>query len=120
MKQPTHAIFSREKFVERMFGDEAFARRIACSALRDLEHNFEGLKDALRDDDDSQILFFLHGIKGVAGNAHCDALFELSRELELKARAGEMTECLAAMDELLELVEETRKALEAYLNAHDN
>lgn len=112
---PNQDLFNRDKFVERMFGDEALAEQIGWSVLRDFDHALEGLKCAQNEEAGSQILFFLHAIKGTAANAHCDPLFARACELEEAIKGGNMAECRTAMDNFMILIEDTAKNLKEYL-----
>lgn len=112
---PKQDLFNRDKFVERMLGDEALAEQIGWSVLRDFDHALEGLKRALNEEAEPQILFFLHAIKGTAANAQCDPLFARSLELEESIKAGKMAECRPGMPDFIALVEDTAKSLNEYL-----
>lgn len=112
---PKQDLFNCDKFVERMLGDETLAQRIGWYVLRDFDHALKGLKRALNEDAESQILFFLHAIKGTAANAQCDALFARARELEESIKTGDMAESLAGMENFMILIEDTSNSLKEYL-----
>jgi len=115
MAEPKQNLFNYDKFVERVFGNEALAQRIGRAALQDYEHNLEGLRYSIKSQDESEMLFFLHGIKGVAGNAHCDALFHLSKRLEHAVKAGELATNSEDLDELITLTQRSAEAMRSYL-----
>ena len=102
---PTVPIFNREAFLQRMMGDEEFAREVAAQFLVELPSLLATLTEGAARKDAESVWKLAHKIKGSAANVGGDALKEAASDLEKAGKAGDLAGFAAGVSEL-----ETRAA----------
>jgi len=81
-------VFNREKFLERMMGDEEFAREVAAEFLKELPALVSILKQHVAQLDLEAIWKQAHKIKGSAANVGGEALRDVALKVEQAGKAG--------------------------------
>ena len=92
--------FNREMFLERMMGDEEFARDVAAGFVKDLPTLLSALREEFARGDLESIWKQAHKIKGSAANVGGEALREVALEVEQAGKAGDLAAVVHWMPEL--------------------
>jgi PAS domain S-box-containing protein len=83
-------VFNREAFLQRMMGDDEFAREVAAQFLVELPSLLANLKEGAARKDVESISKLAHKIKGSAANVGGDALKEAASDLEKAGKAADL------------------------------
>ncbi|MGA7342079.1 MAG: response regulator [Terracidiphilus sp.] len=94
------AVFNREAFLQRMMGDEGFAREIVGAFLEELPALLAALKAGAGQQNLESIGKQAHKIKGSAANVGGEALRNAALQVETAARAGDTAGVAAAIPDL--------------------
>jgi len=93
-------VFNSAVFLERMMGDEGFAREVAAQFLQELPTMLSTLKEQVAREDIGAIWKQAHKIKGAAANVGGDALRDAAWEVEQAGKAADLAEALRWIPEL--------------------
>ncbi len=93
-------VFNREKFLERMMGDEEFAREVAGEFLKELPALVSILKQHVAQSDLESIWKQAHKIKGSAANVGGEALRDVALKVEQAGKAGNSADAVQWAPEL--------------------
>jgi len=83
-------VFNREAFLDRMMGDEVFAREVAAEFAKELPALVTELKESAATAEIESIWKCAHKIKGSAANVGGEALRNVAFEMEQAGKAGEL------------------------------
>jgi HPt (histidine-containing phosphotransfer) domain-containing protein len=84
------AVFNSEVFLQRMMGDEDFARSVAVGFLKELPGLLTALKERVAQQDLESIWKQAHKMKGSAANVGGEALKNVAFEMEKAGKAGDL------------------------------
>jgi CheY-like chemotaxis protein/nitrogen-specific signal transduction histidine kinase len=93
-------VFHREKFLERMMGDEEFAREVAAGFVNELPAMLSGLKEGFEQKDIESVWKQAHKMKGSAANVGGEALRDVAMKVEQAGKAGDPEEVTRWIPEL--------------------
>jgi PAS domain S-box-containing protein len=93
-------IFNREVFLQRMMGDEEFAREVAVHFLEDLPELISTMRENVARADIESIWKQAHKIKGSAANVGGELLRDAAMEVEKAGKAGNLDGALHWIHEL--------------------
>ncbi|TCJ13021.1 sensor histidine kinase, partial [Parasulfuritortus cantonensis] len=91
------ASWQRAEFMERVMDDAGLAASVFAIFVGDLDRLLAELAEAGRAGDAERFAFHAHALKGAAQTVAATALFEAAREMEGRARAGQLAEALARL-----------------------
>jgi PAS domain S-box-containing protein len=94
------AVFNRETFLERMMGDQEFARDIVDSFVKELPAQLNNLAQGFARKDLESIWKQAHKLKGSASNVGGDALRDVAFKMEKAGKAGDLEEVTRSISEL--------------------
>jgi HPt (histidine-containing phosphotransfer) domain-containing protein len=94
------AIHSRERFLERMMGDEDFAREIVIGFMKELPSLISTLREHVACADLESIRKQAHKLKGSAANVGGDALRDMALQVEEASKAGNIAEVVRLFADL--------------------
>ena len=87
-KEPVTSVFDRVGFMDRLMGDENFAKKMIDVFLDDIPKQIESLKCSLETSDAKTVERIAHTIKGAAANMGGQALCELAGQIETACQNG--------------------------------
>jgi len=87
-KEPATPVFDRVGFMDRLMGDENFAKEILEVFLDDIPKQIESLKRSLEASDAKTVERIAHTIRGAAANVGGQALCEVASAIESACRNG--------------------------------
>ena len=93
-------VFNRELFLERMMGDEEFAREVAAGFLKELPTLLSKLKEGFEQNDIESIWKQAHKMKGAAANVGGEALRDLAFQVEEAGKAGDLPGATGKLHEI--------------------
>jgi CheY-like chemotaxis protein/HPt (histidine-containing phosphotransfer) domain-containing protein len=96
----TALVFNREKFLERMMGDEEFAHEVAAEFMKELPTLVSTLKQNVAELDLESIWKQAHKIKGSAANVGGEALRDVAMKVEQAGKASNSAEIIQWVPEL--------------------
>jgi PAS domain S-box-containing protein len=85
-------VFNREIFLQRMMGDEDFARDVAAGFLEELPAMLGALKEQIDRGDCESIWKQAHKMKGSAANVGGEALRDVALKIEQAGKVGDLPE----------------------------
>jgi HPt (histidine-containing phosphotransfer) domain-containing protein len=85
-------VFNREIFLQRMMGDEDFARDVAAGFLEELPTMLGALKEQIDRGDCESIWKQAHKMKGSAANVGGEALRDVALKIEQAGKVGDLPE----------------------------
>ncbi len=109
-------ILNREVFLQRMMGDEEFARSVAARFLEDLPELVTVLKQCVAQQDLASICKQAHKIKGSAANVGGEALKDVALEMEKAGKAGDLDGVVGRIPELELQTARLKEALGQWVN----
>jgi len=112
--RPDNQVFDRDELVGRCGGDAGVAARIAAKFRNRSGRDLEDLQSAIGEQDLDSVAETAHRLKGVAASMAAHRLAERYRELEVKAREGDLS---AAPELLIKLKAETAMFNDALASA---
>lgn len=83
-------VFDRAEFLERMMGDNTFARRIADNFRRETPAVLDALQGCIERGETTQAADHAHGLKGSAANVNGQAMSELAHKVQEAGDAGDL------------------------------
>ncbi|MDY6987826.1 MAG: response regulator [Thermodesulfobacteriota bacterium] len=104
-------IFNLEALFQRFDGDETLCNELLGIFLEDTPGQLEKLKQAVQDNDASQVELSAHAIKGASANIGADALKDAAYQLEIAGKAHDMGKAQSFVGKLEGQFEELRKIL---------
>ena len=108
---PTQMIFDKTTLINRVMGDEGFARELAVQFLKDLPRRRSLLKTAIFQRDAEAVRIEAHSLKGSATNLSAPALREISYRIETAAAAGKTETAHYLLRELDSQIQHFKNAL---------
>jgi HPt (histidine-containing phosphotransfer) domain-containing protein len=93
-------VFNREMFLQRMMGDEDFARSVAAGFLADLPKLLTALKEHIAQEDIESVSKQAHKMKGSAANVGGEALTDVAFAVEQAGKAGDLAGVAGWLPEL--------------------
>jgi PAS domain S-box-containing protein len=93
-------VFNREKFLERMMGDEEFAHDIVAGFVKDLPTLLTALSEQFALGDPESIWKQAHKMKGSAANVGGELLADVASEIEQAGKAGDLEAVMCKIPEL--------------------
>ena len=108
---PTQMIFDKAALINRVMGDEGFARELAVQFLKDLPRRRSLLKTAIIQRDAEAVRLEAHSLKGSATNLSAPALREISYRIETAAAAGKTETAHHLLRELDSQIQHFKNAL---------
>jgi PAS domain S-box-containing protein len=93
-------VFNRETFLERMMGDDEFARDIVAGFVKDLPTLLTALSEQVALGDPESIWKQAHKMKGSAANVGGELLADAASEIERAGKAGDMAGIMRSIPEL--------------------
>lgn len=109
--ETTPAVFDREAFLERVFGDEDLAGEILDVFLHDMPSQIAKLAGAAADGDAARTESLAHAIKGAAANMSAEALRAAACRVEMAAGTGRREELPVLAHELEQRFFQVREVL---------
>ncbi len=104
-------IFNREIFLERMMGDEEFARDVVESFVKGLPALLSDLAEAFERKNLESIWKQAHKLKGSAANVGGDALRDVALRVETAGKAGDIEGAIRCIPELESNAAQLKEAL---------
>ena len=104
-----------EFLAELLDGDREFAAELFETYCESADTAVADAEQKLLEADSENAFRPFHTLKGASASVGLTGLQEMARQLELKAKAGELEACSREMAPLKSAIEEAKKALEAYL-----
>jgi CheY-like chemotaxis protein/HPt (histidine-containing phosphotransfer) domain-containing protein len=104
-------VFNRKTFLERMMGDEEFARDVVDSFVKGLPALLSSLTDGFERKDLQSIWKQAHKLKGSAANVGGDALRDVASKVEAAGKAGDLEEAIRCIPELESEASQLKEAL---------
>ena len=93
-------VFNREQFLERMMGDEEFARDVAAGFVKELPTLLSTLLEGFKQKDIESVWKQAHKMKGSAANVGGEALSDVAMKVEQAGKAGDLEEITRWIPEL--------------------
>ena len=93
-------VFNRVAFLERMMGDEEFAREVAAGFVSDLPALTNAMREEVAHGDLDSIWKQAHKMKGSAANVGGEALRDAAREIEQAGKVGDLARVALWIPEL--------------------
>ena len=93
-------VFDREKFLERMMGDEEFARDIVAGFVEEQPTLLSALREQVALGDPESIWKQAHKMKGSAANVGGELLADVASEIERAGKAGDIEGIMRSIPEL--------------------
>ena len=93
-------VFNREKFLERMMGDEEFAREIVAGFVNEMPTLLAALREQVALGDPESIWKQAHKMKGSAANVGGELLADIASEIEQAGKAGDLEGIMRSIPEL--------------------
>jgi DNA-binding response OmpR family regulator len=109
-------VFHREKFLERMMGDEEFAREVAAGFVNELPAMLSALREQVALGDLESIWKQAHKMKGSAANVGGEALRNAAMEVEQAGKAGDLTRVAHWIPELETQISRLYEALQQWVS----
>ncbi|MDY6836714.1 MAG: response regulator [Thermodesulfobacteriota bacterium] len=106
-------IFNREALLQRLEGNETLCNELLGIFLEDTPGQLEKLKQAVVDNDASQVAFSAHAIKGASANIGAEALEEIAYQLEVAGKDQNMDKAQSFVGKLEGRFEDLMKILSA-------
>lgn len=104
-------IFDRNELMERVDGDEDFAKELLVIFMEDTLSQMEKLNQALKDKDPAQVEHQAHTIKGSSANIGARRLTDTAFEMEMTGKDGDIESARALMKKLEKEFEKLRRTL---------
>lgn len=108
---PMEMIFDKEALIQRVMGDENFARELAVEFLKDLPRRRALLKSAILRREAEAARQEAHSLKGASTNLSAPALREISSRLEQAAATGKTDSTHHLLRELDSQIQHFKNAL---------
>ena len=108
---PPQMIFDRADLINRLMGDEGFARELAVQFLKDLPRRRSLLKMAIDQRNAEAVRLEAHSLKGSATNLSAPALREISYRIETAAAEGKTETAHHLLRELDSQIQHFKNAL---------
>lgn len=105
----------RAELMRRTMGDENFCREIVLTFLGSIHEKLENLSTAIVELDCEQICFYVHSIKGSAGNLALHRLYQSALSMEQLVRSGDLEGGCRKLPELRGISEDTEVVLREIL-----
>ena len=106
----------RKRFEEVTGGCDDIAVLLVETFIEDVTKRREAMHEALQSGDCHQLSELAHALKGASANFGAQPVRETSTQLEMVAKAGELSECAALVDELEVRVDILIEALKAVVS----
>ena len=106
---PEAVDFNRAAFLERLGGYEEMVPEFVTLFMETLDKSMPELAEAMLTDDSKASAESAHKIKGAAANISAERIFRVTKEMEARARSGDMAGVRAAGSELIAAVDSFRK-----------
>lgn len=96
----TDSIFDWDGLLQRLMGDEDFAKEIIDDFLKQIPDNLFALKDALNKKDLRLVKREAHTIKGASGNVGALALQKIAEQIEISGEEKDLVKAGSFVKEL--------------------
>jgi two-component system, sensor histidine kinase and response regulator len=96
----TDSIFDRDGLLQRLMGDEDFAKEIIDDFLKQIPDNLFALKNALNKKDLLLVKREAHIIKGASGNVGALALQKIAEQVEISGEEKDFVKIRSFVEEL--------------------
>lgn len=113
-------VFDEREALARTGNDRELFGEMAQMVLADLPDALEGIKNALAVHDQEALHRLTHNLKGHLSAVGCGPVVEAARDLDARARAGEIVQARTAYAVLLREVERLRAVLATWLRENRN
>lgn len=116
MQSPTIArVFNREAFIDRMTGDDEFARTIAGTFAERLPRMLCELRESVAVKSNDRFHAVVHKIKGSSANVGGEALASLAHQIEQSEAHHDLSKLIADLELQADLL---INALQAWTSSH--
>ena len=105
-------VWDRSLLLERVLGDEALAEDVLAGFLSDLPERLAALERAVAAGDCAEAANLAHSLKGAAGSVSAEALMLVAKEMEKKAREGDLHALGSILPAVMWEYERLKSALE--------
>jgi len=96
----TDSIFDRDGLLDRLMGDEDFAKEIIDDFMKQIPDNLFALKNALNKEDLPLVKREAHVIKGASGNVGALALQKIAEQIEISGEEKNFVKIRSFVEEL--------------------
>ena len=96
----THSIFDWDGLLDRLMGDEDFAKEIIDDFLKQIPDNLFALKNALNKKDLLLVKREAHIIKGASGNVGALVLQKIAEQIEISGEEKDLVKAESFVEEL--------------------